>query len=373
MTQLVKYEAMRQAIIAAHSVDELKDIRDKAEALRQYAKQSKMGVHDINRVTEIKLRAERRAGEILRETELNTGTKGQLNGRSSGGDIVSLPESDLPKLTDVGVTAKQSSRWQMLASLPEDIFESTIEEYKERENEITTAVLMGIAREHKNKKEQEERRKNVKPVDLGQHDIRVCSIDELDLPSQSVDMIMTDPPYHDEHLDCYEQLAMLAKSALKPGGFCAVYMGKMYMPQIAQMFCKSGLEYVWQFIAYHPGSNTMMRKLHVFEDNRPIWLWRKVGVPMSFYPVGNGWMPDTIRTERDKEFHDWGQPIDPYLKLIENYTQPGEVVLDPFLGGGTTLAACHRLSRVCYGFDISEECINVSRNRLAHEASIQKP
>lgn len=369
--QLVKYEAMRQAIIAAHSVDELKDIRDKAEALRQYAKQSKMGVQDINRVTEIKLRAERRAGELLKETPLNTGAKGQLNGNPLfGGSIVLPPKNDALMLSDVGINKTQSSRWQMLATLPEELFESALEEYKEREVELTTASIMGIAKEHKNKRELEARRASIQPVDLGQHNILVCGIDELYLPSESVDMIMTDPPYHDEHLGCYESLAKLAASCLKLGGFCAVYMGKMYMPQIAQMFCRYGLEYVWQFVVYQPDSNTKMQKIHLFGAHRPIWLWRKSG-PGN--PIGNNWIPDAMKCTRDKEHHEWGQGIEPYIKLIENYSQPGGAVLDPFLGGGTTLAACHQLGRICWGFDVDEGAISVSKGRFYEQARLQKP
>ena len=67
MSELTKYDAMHQAIVEAHRVDEVAEIRNRAEALRQYARQSKQGVEDINRVTEIKLRAERKAGTMLRE------------------------------------------------------------------------------------------------------------------------------------------------------------------------------------------------------------------------------------------------------------------------------------------------------------------
>ena len=54
-------------------IDEVKEIRSKAEALRMYAKQAGESLEMQNNCAEIKIRAERRAGELLRETDKNRG------------------------------------------------------------------------------------------------------------------------------------------------------------------------------------------------------------------------------------------------------------------------------------------------------------
>lgn len=135
---LIKTETAHRAIAEARSVDELKDIRDKAEAIRLYAKQAGLGLEMVNDAAEIKIRAERRAGELLKETEKNTGTR-------LGGNVV-LPPDDRPTLEDMGVTKMQSSRWQTMAEVPEEQFEQFVAETKADKKELTSVGIVRLAR-----------------------------------------------------------------------------------------------------------------------------------------------------------------------------------------------------------------------------------
>ena len=65
--QLVRWEKAKQAIAEAKSIDEIKEIRDKMQALHAYSKQAKESLVVQNNIAEIKIRAERRAGEMLKE------------------------------------------------------------------------------------------------------------------------------------------------------------------------------------------------------------------------------------------------------------------------------------------------------------------
>jgi hypothetical protein len=129
---LVHYEAARAALSEAKRVDEVRDIHDKAIAMQVYAKQAK-DRDLIDCATDIRLRAERRAGELLAEVEKNKGVRSQLQGRDvSGGSIVRPPEDWVPTLSELGVSKTQSSRWQKLAKLDERAFEDVVLATKDR-------------------------------------------------------------------------------------------------------------------------------------------------------------------------------------------------------------------------------------------------
>ena len=46
------------------------------------------------------------------------------------------------------------------------------------------------------------------------------------------------------------------------------------------------------------------------------------------------------------------KPLELVERAIENSSRPGDAVLDLFLGSGSTLIACERTGRVCYGMEI---------------------
>ena len=88
-------------------------IRDQAEAARHYVKAAKMTTAMANRCAEIRIRAERKAGEMIRANP-------QIR---QGGDRKSKYHDDTLKLDDLGISKLQSSRWQKLANIPEETIE----------------------------------------------------------------------------------------------------------------------------------------------------------------------------------------------------------------------------------------------------------
>jgi hypothetical protein len=139
MSALVRYEAARTALAEAHRVDEVKDIRDKAEAMAAYARQAKDS-ELIQYATEIKVRAERRCGELLSVTEKNTGARG------IGTSAVERSDCTPPTLADMGLTRDESSRYQSLASMSSEHFETAVATAKATAGEVTTAFMLREAK-----------------------------------------------------------------------------------------------------------------------------------------------------------------------------------------------------------------------------------
>lgn len=136
MSSLVKYEAARHALSLAVEVDEVKDIRDKAEAMAAYARQAK-DTELVKWATEIKVRAERKAGQMLAEMpKQDGGHAAKVKARSH--DVTEVPKT----LAELGISKNDSSRWQKLAAVTESQFEQAVAAAKEIAGEVTTAAML---------------------------------------------------------------------------------------------------------------------------------------------------------------------------------------------------------------------------------------
>lgn len=90
------------------------------------------------------------------------------------------------------------------------------------------------------------------------------------------------------------------------------------------------------------------------------WMKNQIGVWQFTYEP---------RDIRDKTVHPAVFPIAMAKRVIEQFTHKGELVLDPFVGSGTTLVAAQDLNRNAVGFDLKSEYIKLSNSRLGNTDS----
>ena len=138
MSELILWDKMKQAVVECHDIDEISNIRNQAEAYRYALRQAKESPEVIRKAEEIKLRAERRAGELLKETDFQQGSRGY------GKKVESHP---VTPLSELGVTKNQSSNWQKIANIPEEKFENYIEVQKELSTNGALKIAKQILRE----------------------------------------------------------------------------------------------------------------------------------------------------------------------------------------------------------------------------------
>jgi hypothetical protein len=118
---LPRYDAMCLAIAEAHAVDEVKDLRDQARAIEVYSRQAR-NTDAERQACEIRLRAERKCGELLTQ-QAEDGER-----QTPGGDRRSSSGDARMKLSDANISHDQSSKWQALAKVPADDFEADLKD-----------------------------------------------------------------------------------------------------------------------------------------------------------------------------------------------------------------------------------------------------
>ena len=177
------------------------------------------------------------------------------------------------------------------------------------------------------------------------------------LPEDSVDLIFTDPPYAPEFLRFYGELAEIGRRILAPQKFLFAYCGNAWLGDIITDMGRS-LDYFWTICGYQPESN------HIFQMRNIGCHWRPVVVFSKGKSRSPRFIPDLWATNRDKTYHEWGQGVKFPQKYIHKICELGDLVFDPFCGGGTIPAVCKMLGRKYLAFEIDPIVAEKARERV---------
>ena len=189
------------------------------------------------------------------------------------------------------------------------------------------------------------------------------------LPAESVDFILTDPPYDRPGVPTYKELSHFAGKVLKPGGALIAMSGHAFLRDILNNICESPLiKYHWALTyCMYKGRTARIRDRRMFSSSKPLLMmvkgrWRRP------------WMNDTVMLpplkDGAQDYHKWAQAPEGFKLILEKgFADPGDVVCDPFLGGGASgLAALQHGCRFV-GSDKDSECVKISRGRLIAAAA----
>ena len=188
-----------------------------------------------------------------------------------------------------------------------------------------------------------------------------------EIPAGSVDFIITDPPYSREFIPCWSELADFAVHALKPGGSLVALSGIMFLPDVLLQLDKPGLEYWWtlnfdMLLGSSPGNWVWPRRLNQYW--KPILWYRRSGGDNPELTLKSDYVSNGGYNGKDKRFHKWSQMNQGTFNICQRFARPGDLIVDPFVGGGTTAIAALSLGCDFIGADIDAEAVEITRLRM---------
>lgn len=164
-----------------------------------------------------------------------------------------------------------------------------------------------------------------------------------DIPDCSVNLVLTDPPYGDQAQPLYEWLAEWSARVLIPGGSLICYTGQSRLNRDMRIFDRH-LRYWWLLTMKHDRAQRLPGKFIVAESKPVLWYVKE-------FRRGRTLVNDMISSERDRSAHPWAQGSGGVAFLIENLTEPGEFIADPFAGTGRWGEIAAQMGRRWVGCD----------------------
>ena len=328
-----------EMLAQANTVQKAKELKDLALTAKDWAERKKLGSEAIDHARRYSLLAEDRMGELLKDNIPHTG------GRPA--KTISAHDG-FTKLKDIGVSLNESMNAQRFHALPDDLKNAAIE------GKTPKSRALRIARDRK----AEESRSSESPKSEVDPNVTIIHGDfrEAFRDLKDVDLILTDPPYGKEYLPLLRDLASWSNDCLKEDGLLAVMFGQTWLPEVFEQL-STGRTYRWTIACAMPGPAYVSHARKLQSKWKPVLIY------------GNGprfddlIIPDLEGQASAKDFHKWGQQLPVFEELIRRLAKPGQLVCDPFCGGGTTLLAAKLFGCSAMGCDIDEQSIKTAKRR----------
>jgi len=265
----------------------------------------------------------------------------------TGKDGVERPAKNIRKpCVILKSSAETKDAFELFSNAKKVELPSKIMDYKGLSRQIKKNMNVGGNGDHKD-------------VKIGQAELKLGFFEEKgeEIASDSIDLIITDPPYSEDALPLWESLGQFAQRVLKSGGILLSYSGQMYIPQIHEMLGRH-LQYFWTFAVKHTGGNTLVREVRLQQTYKPVIAYCKP-------PLNVFWNPflDMVSGGRSKENHEWEQPVEEASHFIKNLCPPNGVICDPMMGSGSCILA---------GMALGMECIGIEANTTSYEIAMKR-
>lgn len=210
------------------------------------------------------------------------------------------------------------------------------------------------------------------------------------IPDSSIDLILTDPPYliKDTRAGGHSRLArtiqpvndLIRENKLNLGISlsilpefvrvmkkinCYIWCNKAQIPDYLDFFVKRhGCSF--DVILWHKTNPPPTFHNKYLSDKEYCLYFRKGAYcqPISYEAAKTVYYQPLNTSDKKKYAHPTIKPLNIIKTLIENSSMPGDLVLDPFLGSGTTAAACLETERNYIGFENNPDYYSIAEKRL---------
>lgn len=181
----------------------------------------------------------------------------------------------------------------------------------------------------------------------------------------SVRAIITDIPYGEDFVEQLDDLAEFAERYLADGGIFATHTGKAYLPELMTAMGKR-LDWLWLIDSHYDKEGCALyrqdaegNRFRIFTKTKHIVAYTK-GVPACI----DSFIDLLEQVDKEKDWDDWQQPLSEVEYLVEKFTRPGDLVVDPCGGGFTTAVACIRNYRRFLGCDEQQQWVANGQERV---------
>lgn len=329
ITAIEKLTIAEKWLAEAKTFSEFKQIHDVAVAAEAYASAHRLGLESENHAREIKFIAAWWIGKLVPKETAGRGKK-------------------IVRISDNLPDKQRRSEFRKLTKTPINEFKKKINALKEKQEKITYNKLLKDEKPREDKKRKFAHIKNQYDVDIRHGDFRKVLVD---IPDQSVNCILTDPPYGKKYLPLWNDLAKFAARVLRKDGLLVSYSGQLYLPQILAAL-SSHLDWWWMSGVIHKGAGNLTPLGHpvrkVINQFKPLLIYipkNGSGIDYVFNDLIDGTGP-----EKDK--HNWQQPTAEAKMLLEMFCKPNDLIIDPFAGGGGFGEAARQLGMRFIGAEI---------------------
>ena len=209
------------------------------------------------------------------------------------------------------------------------------------------------------------------------------------LEDESVDLIVTDPPYpttsrghagnsggmfqkeitkrgkvfEHNNIDCTEYAPEFYR-VLKDGSHCYVMTNHINLIKMLNVFTDCGFHFIKSLI-WNKG-NKIMGQYYMSQFEYILFFRKGYGKKINNCGTADILSVPNKKTkdENGKNIHDTEKPVELMKILVENSTQKGDIVLDPFVGVGATALACIESERNYIGIELDENYFNIAKQRI---------